>query len=94
MKKKISEIFVGDILLEDVVNINGTIILNKNEAITQNHLLILKMWGVKQLDIKTSFVENDEQKFEKKRSIAGINEITDKILMIADEIKSKRVDFL
>ena len=98
MKKYIEDLKIGDLLSENITNVNDSIIAKKDDAITERILNILKMWGVKEVNIKS--VTGTIKQINKKKSSSkmneenyGINNIMDIVLKTSKLIIADRINY-
>ena len=52
---KLNDAEPGNILLEDVFNFQGLLLLKKDTALSEKNLRMLKSWGVHEITIKGNF---------------------------------------
>jgi len=95
MKIALENIKSGDVLLQDVINQNGTLIAAAGSAIDDITLRRFKIWSIKEVDVKYDKVESPVGFVHDPESAAmGINSVMDKILLVADRIKNQRISGL
>lgn len=89
----VDKLKAGDKLIKDVINLNGTQISSAGATVTEVLLLRFKTWSIKEVEIESEKSEPDAVKHLTNEDFAtlGINPIMDKILTIAERIKSQRV---
>jgi len=97
MKKYIEELKIGDIISENIFNVNTSIIAKQGDSVTERILNILKMWGVKEINIKSVKSKRSKKGInpssENAEEYLGINSIMDTILNTSKKIIAERIDF-
>lgn len=95
MQKKINEIKIGDISSEEIININGKIIIKAKEVISDDKLKILQIWGIDSVEVNSSETTEKELKEFKNELIdipttINLNEYMQQIIVTAEKIKAIR----
>ncbi len=96
MKKHIEELKIGDIISENIFNVNTSIIAKQGDSVTERILNILKMWGVKEISIKSVKGKRSKKDIntssENAEEYLGINSVMDMILNTSKKIIAERID--
>ncbi len=98
MIKFIEDLKIGDVLSENISNVNRSIIVKKGDSVTERIINILKMWGIKEVNIKS--VKTSKIKYNRITSDSnpdehnyGVNKIMDIVLGTSKKIITERINF-
>lgn len=96
MKIGIEQLKIGDKLTEDIVNLNGTRIAQAGSIVDEVLFRRCKTWLIKTVEIESEKSTDMPIEHTAGDGIAsmGVNPVMDKILQVAEKIKSQRLSKL
>lgn len=97
MIKYIEDLKIGDVLSENISNVNRSIIVKKEDSVTDRIINILKMWGIKEVNIKSvktsKIMHNKITSNSPDEHNYGVNKIMDIVLGTSKKIITERINF-
>jgi len=96
MKISIEQLKIGDRLTQDVINLNGTRIAQAGSVVDEVLFRRCKTWLIKAVEIESEKITDMPIEHSSGEGLAsmGVNPVMDKILRVADKIKSQRLSKL
>ena len=101
--KKIDDLIPGEVLVEDLTNVQGAVLIKAGTVFEERHLRLLKTWGVdvvkvtdpgaeaEQAEADERLLDQVEGEIRRRFGASLDNEVMAEILRVAVELRAARV---